>query len=98
MMVDVFCENVLKKGLYKRNVKNHKRPFLKVRRLEQEPDSAEDIEGLFACRLKAIQAALLLFFADGVHTLLKVCSGNFCIAPLLSFLLNLKHTPSVLLV
>lgn len=48
-------------------------------------------------RLKTIQAALLLLFADGIHPLFQVCSGNLGIFSLLSLFLDLQHAPPVFL-
>lgn len=48
--------------------------------------------------LETIQASLLLLFADGIHALLQMGSGNFSVPSLLSFFLDLQHAPSIFLV
>jgi hypothetical protein len=48
--------------------------------------------------LKAVQASLLLLFADRIHPLLQMCSSNFGVPSLLSFFFDLEHAPPVLLV
>lgn len=48
--------------------------------------------------LETVQTSLLLLFADGVHALLEVCSGDLGITTLLSLFFDLEHAPSVLLV
>lgn len=48
--------------------------------------------------LETVQASLLFLFADSVHPLLEMSSGDLCISSFLSLLFDLKHAPSVLLV